>query len=124
MNHLARFDAALADDLNTPVALTVLDAMLADRAIDARSKRRLLASFDAALGLDLLRLTRADLSLRPETAMLDDDAVEALLAERQTARAAKDFAAADAARERLGAAGVEIMDGDALRWEWRPALLD
>jgi cysteinyl-tRNA synthetase len=122
--YLARFDAALADDLNTPVALTVLDAMLADAQLDGRMKRCLLASFDAALGLDLLRTGRADLSLRPETATLDAEEVEALLADRQAARAARDFATADAARDRLGEAGVEIMDGDAARWEWRPALAD
>ena len=36
--------------------------------------------------------------------------VEALLAERQEARAAKDFARADAARDRLVAAGIAVED--------------
>ncbi|HET8613150.1 MAG TPA: hypothetical protein VFL92_10330, partial [Sphingomonas sp.] len=47
-----------------------------------------------------------------------------LLDDRQQARAARDFSVADAARDRLKTAGVEIMDGDPLRWEWRPALGD
>jgi cysteinyl-tRNA synthetase len=123
-SYVERFDAAIADDLNTPMALTVLDAMLTDRALDGQAKRRLLASFDAVLGLGLTALSRRELSVQPDAAALDNAEVEALLDERQAARAAKNFAAADAARDRLGAAGVEIMDGDPLRWEWRPALAD
>ena len=38
---------------------------------------------------------------------------------RKDARAAKDFAASDALRDELIAAGVEVMDGDPLGWEWR-----
>ena len=41
-----------------------------------------------------------------------------LLAERRAARAARDFATGDAIRDRLVAAGVEIMDGDPLGWDW------
>jgi len=36
--------------------------------------------------------------------------VEALLDQRQAARAARDFAAADAARDQLAAAGIEVED--------------
>ena len=120
--HVAAFDAAIADDLNTPVALTVLDAMLADPTLDAGSKRGLLVSFDAVLGLGLVTLDRRALSVRPETATLTDADVERMLDDRQAARAARDFAAADAARDALREAGVEIMDGDAMRWEWRASL--
>ena len=41
------------------------------------------------------------------------------LARRREARAAKDFAASDAIRDELSAQGVEVMDGDALGWEWK-----
>ncbi len=48
--------------------------------------------------------------------------VEALLAERLRAREARDWAAADAIRDRLLAAGVELHDTpDGTRWELRPA---
>jgi cysteinyl-tRNA synthetase len=120
---VARFDEALAADLMIPQALPVLDAVLAS-ALSATEKLRLVGSFDLALGLGLLDLDRRALSVRPEEAELADAEVEALLVDRQNARAAKDFAAADAARDRLKAAGIEIMDGDPLRWEWRPRLLD
>ena len=41
---------------------------------------------------------------------LDAAAIEALLATRTAARAAKDFAAADDARAKLTALGVEVLD--------------
>jgi cyanophycinase-like exopeptidase len=48
--------------------------------------------------------------------------VDALLAERVRARDARDWAAADAIRDRLLAAGVELHDTpDATTWELRPA---
>ncbi|HLY88228.1 MAG TPA: cysteine--tRNA ligase [Acetobacteraceae bacterium] len=120
---IARFDGALAADLMTPQALPVLDAVIAS-SLPTTEKLRLIASFDLVLGLGLLDLDRRALSVRPEDASLDDADVDALLDERQKARAARDFAAADAARDRLKVAGVEIMDGDPLRWEWRPLLTD
>jgi cysteinyl-tRNA synthetase len=120
---VGRFDEALSADLMTPQALPVLDAVIASP-LSADEKLRLLASFDLALGLGLLDLDRRALSVRPETAALTDAEVDTLLDARQQARAAKDFAAADEARDRLKAAGVDIMDGDALRWEWRPLLED
>ena len=119
----ARFDEALAADLMTPQALPVLDSVIAS-ALPAAERLRLVASFDLALGLGLLDLDRRALSVRPEDATLADDEVETLLDRRQQARAARDFAAADAARDSLKAAGVEIMDGDPLRWEWRSQLSD
>ena len=48
--------------------------------------------------------------------------IEAALTRRKEARAAKDFAASDALRDELAAQGVEVMDGDPLGWDWKPAL--
>jgi len=48
--------------------------------------------------------------------------VDALLAERLRARAARDWAAADSIRDRLLAAGIELHDSpDGTTWELRPA---
>ena len=116
---LARFDAAMSDDLNTPVALTLLEEAAAMKKIDVGQKRATLAAMDAVLGLDLLAIDRADLRVRPKAATIAEDEIEAILARRKEARAAKDFAASDALRDELGAAGVEVMDGDPLGWEWR-----
>ena len=45
--------------------------------------------------------------------------IEDALARRKAARAEKDFATSDAIRDELIAAGVEVMDGDPLGWEWK-----
>jgi cysteinyl-tRNA synthetase len=77
---------------------------------------------DQVLGLNLLNLTRADLRVRPKDAVVEEAEIEAELDRRQQARVDKDFAASDAIRDALLARGVEVMDGDPLRWEWRVAL--
>jgi cysteinyl-tRNA synthetase len=66
-----------------------------------------------------MTLTRADLRIRPKSATLTEEEVEAIVARRNAARAAKDFATADAIRDELAAQGVEVMDGDPLGWEWK-----
>src|SRR3546814_7788743 len=75
--------------------------------IDAGQKRAVLETMDAVLGLQLLTLSREALRIRPATAMIAEDAIEATLARRKDARAAKDFAASDALRDELIAARSE-----------------
>ncbi|MDB5716788.1 MAG: cysteine--tRNA ligase [Sphingomonas bacterium] len=116
---IARFDAAISDDLMIPQALPILEAAAADKKLPAQERLKLVATMDLALGLDLLSLGRADLRVRPADATIAEAEVEALIAERKAARAAKDYAAGDAIRDRLALAGVEIMDGDPLGWDWR-----
>ncbi|MCW2380698.1 MULTISPECIES: cysteine--tRNA ligase [unclassified Sphingobium] len=116
---LERFDAAISDDLNTPVALTVLDEALAIKKVPAEEKRALVEAMESVLGLGLFALEREALRLRPKTAAIDEGAIAALMDRRKAARAEKDFAASDALRDELLAAGVEVMDGDPLGWEWR-----
>ncbi|MET3762809.1 cysteine--tRNA ligase [Sphingomonas sp. UYEF23] len=120
--YLAQLDAAVSDDLNTPRALIALDEMLADKRLSPATRLRALEDFDAVLGLELVTLKRAALRLRPIDATLDEAAIDAQLAARKDARAAKDFAASDAIRDALAAAGVEVMDGDPLGWDWKLAL--
>ena len=115
-----QLDAALSDDLNTPRALPVLDAMLADKRIAPQDRLAALADYDALLGLGLATLTREDLRVRPVAAAITADDVAARLMERRAARAVKDFARSDAIRDELAAAGVEVMDGDPLGWDWAP----
>ncbi len=117
--HLARFDVAISDDLNTSVVLTVLDEVLVMKKVDAGEKLAAVAAMDAVLGLDLLALERSVLRIRPVAAAIDEAEIEAVLVARKEARAAKDFAASDALRDKLAAQGVEVMDGDPLGWEWR-----
>jgi cysteinyl-tRNA synthetase len=51
--------------------------------------------------------------------MVTEAEIEARLAQRKEARAAKDFARSDAIRDELLGAGVEVMDGDPLGWDWK-----
>lgn len=64
-------------------------------------------------------LTRTDLRVRPASATLTEADIETHLAARKEARTAKDFARSDAIRDALTAAGVEVMDGDPLGWDWK-----
>ena len=114
-----RLDAAVSDDLNTPKALIVLDELLADKKVAPTDRLAALGDFDAALGLDLAKMARADLRVRPADAGIDEDTIATRLSERREARAAKDFGRSDAIRNELIAAGVEVMDGDPLGWDWR-----
>jgi len=116
---LERFDAAISDDLNTPVALTALDEALTMKKVDPALKLQAIAAMDAVLGLDLLALTRAELRIRPKAATIAEAEIETALERRKAARAEKDFATSDALRDQLIAAGVEVMDGDPLGWEWK-----
>ncbi|MFM7350486.1 MAG: cysteine--tRNA ligase [Erythrobacter sp.] len=116
---LDKFDAAMADDLNTAIALTALDDVLATKKVDPELKANSAAAMDAVLGLDLFSLTRADLRIRPKDATITEAEIEAALARRREARTAKDFATSDRVRDELAAQGVEVMDGDPLGWEWK-----
>ncbi|MFM5930050.1 MAG: cysteine--tRNA ligase [Novosphingobium sp.] len=117
---LEKLDAAVSDDLNTPVALTVLEEIAGMKKVDPGEKLAAVLLADHILGLGLGTLAREDLRLRPKAATIAEAEVEATLAERKQARADKDFARSDALRDELAAQGVEVMDGDPLGWEWRP----
>jgi cysteinyl-tRNA synthetase len=74
------------------------------------------------LGLDLATIRREDLRIRPVSATIDEETIAARLADRRDARVAKNFERSDAIRDELAAAGVEVMDGDSLGWDWKIAL--
>jgi cysteinyl-tRNA synthetase len=99
-----RFYAALADDFNTPAARAVLFDWIteANRRIDAgeRVGPGPLPEMLRVLGLENL----LDAGEKP-----DDEALK-LLEERESARAAKDFATADARRDELAALGWIVRD--------------
>jgi cysteinyl-tRNA synthetase len=117
--YLARLEEAVAEDLNTPRALIVLDELIADKKLSPAVRVGAIGDFDAVLGLRLADLTRAELRLRPVDATIDEATIVARIGDRKQARIDKDFAASDAIRDELAAAGVEVMDGDALGWDWK-----
>ena len=115
-------DEAVSDDLNTPRALPIVDEMLADKKLSPADRLAALVDFDQVLGLDLGELTRASLRLRPADATISEAEIDAQLALRRAARAARDFAQSDAIRDALAESGVDVMDGDSLGWDWKIAL--
>jgi cysteinyl-tRNA synthetase len=97
-----RFRDAVADDLDMPRAIEVLsDTVSAD--VPDGDKFALLSSWDAVLGLDLGRAVRQAGDALPED-------VQALVAQRDEARAARDFARSDELRSQLTAMGYEVND--------------
>ena len=113
---------AISNDLNTPRVITHLDIVLFGDGAAQQSTEDALSAIvilDNILGLNLLTLTRADLRIRPKAATITEVEIEAALTRRKEARAAKDFATSDKLRDELTAAGVEVMDGDPLGWDWR-----
>jgi cysteinyl-tRNA synthetase len=112
------FIAAISDDLNTSIVVATLESVVAGKA-PTRKKLGLIAEISTVSGLNLLDLKRTDLRIRPASATLTEADIEARLAERKAARAAKDFPKSDRIRDELIAAGVEVMDGDPLGWDWK-----
>jgi cysteinyl-tRNA synthetase len=113
------FDDEICNDLNTSIPLTLAETIIGRNDLNPSERVAALAKIDSVLGLNLLTLTREDLRIRPATATITEAEIEAALAARREARAAKDFAKSDAIRDELIAKGVEVMDGDPLGWDWR-----
>ncbi len=113
------FDEQISQDLNTSNALVLLDEALSNKKVPIEEQVAIVAAMDAVLGLNLFDLARADLRIRPKAATITEAEIEAKLAARKEARAAKDFATSDALRDELAARGVEVMDGDPLGWDWK-----
>ncbi len=103
--------AALDDDLNTPIAMAEMAAIATalNRATDDAEKARLAASLKAAgMVLGVLQKAPADWFASDKT--VDEATVERLIAARNAARAAKNFAEADRLRKELADLGVSIED--------------
>jgi cysteinyl-tRNA synthetase len=135
------FVDGMNDDFNTPRAIAALNDVLrvANLLVAGREKeltgqklkpaqratllvecRRLLKEMGRVLGLgdaDPASFLDAQRDLRLKARGLDKAKIEALLTARATAKANKDFAAADAARADLTALGLEVKDTpDGVEW--------
>ncbi len=114
------FYAALNDDLNTPQAIAELHALAkalnkAEQADKPHLKARLLA------GADLLGFLASDPEEWFQQAASEDaisvEEIEAAIAERQQAKANRDFARADELRDMLASQGVVLEDSrDGTTW--------
>lgn len=99
--YIDRFKEALADDLNTPVALSIISDLLK---VDAESEVLLstIASMDNVLGLKLIENAFTEIEVTPEIA--------AILESRAMARANKDYSKSDQYRNELNQLGYDIND--------------
>lgn len=112
-----QFFAALNDDFNSPKALSELFAIakLINKSEEGENKLYLASALKSLAGILGLLQSSAETFLQGDIS--DTDAIEALLAERQSARANKDFTRADQIRDTLSNMGVEIEDkGNTTTW--------
>ncbi|MGM0524992.1 MAG: cysteine--tRNA ligase [Pseudomonadota bacterium] len=115
-----KFQQAMNDDFNAPEAMSVLfdiareiNRLRSDSAEKAAQLASVLKELADVLGL---------LQNKPEQFLQGDDddvaLIEQLIEKRNTARAEKDWAAADSARDQLTAMGIVLEDG-ANGTQWR-----
>jgi cysteinyl-tRNA synthetase len=113
---VAKFEAAMEDDLNTADAISVIFELvkLANTNISSDNAASLIAAF-----LDTIEQLCDVLGIitQQEEEILDSD-IEALIAERQAARKAKNFARADEIRDTLAARGILLEDTrEGVKWK-------
>lgn len=121
VSYIEDFRAGLENDLSTPVALSQIQKVTKDSALEPTEALELVARMDSVTGLSLLTsvllpknkgqvvfsstVSESDHSGDPEAAGID-----ALVAERQKAKAEKNFARADEIRKELAERGITLTD--------------
>jgi cysteinyl-tRNA synthetase len=119
------FTEAMDDDLGTPIALATLhehvrggnNALDAGDTDQASAHRGAVVAMCEVLGINPDSPEWADQSSRSSTDEALGRVVEALIAKRQEARQAKDFALSDALRDVLADSGIVVEDGsDGSTW--------
>ncbi|WP_405632628.1 cysteine--tRNA ligase [Pseudoalteromonas sp. Ld20] len=122
--YVAKFRKAMDDDFNTPEALPVLFELAKElnRVKDSETAQAgQLAFVLRSLG-EVLGVAQQTPEAFLQGAQADDEVaqIEALIVKRNDARASKDWAAADEARDALNALGV-ILEDSAGKTTWRKA---
>ncbi|MDR3304212.1 MAG: cysteine--tRNA ligase [Treponema sp.] len=115
--YLDTFNTALEDDLSTPRALAELWGLLRDTDVNAADALCAVLDMDRVLGLRLEQEAVRREQPVEEPAVVAE--ITALVEERSAAKQAKDFAKADAIRERLKERGIVLEDKPAGQTAWR-----
>jgi len=109
----------LRDDLNTPLALAEFNRVARDlaKAEDSDQARKFAGELLADAELIGLLQVSPDSWFGADSADPESEAIDALIEQRNQARAKRDFATADALRDRLTAMGIVLEDADGItRW--------
>ena len=103
--YVSEFKTALANDLNTSNALTVLYNCLKDENLNDAEKIKLIEEFDRVLSLSLLEENKT-------TVLTDElkEKIESMIAERNNEKINKNYSRADEIREELKKMGIIIKD--------------
>ncbi|MBD3304574.1 cysteine--tRNA ligase [Candidatus Woesearchaeota archaeon] len=103
-----QFTAAVNDDLNIPVAMSVVWNLIKEKDLGNKEKYDLLLDFDKVLGFDIRGFKRVEIS----------EDIQKLVDEREAARKAKDFKKADEIRDKLKEMGIVLEDTpQGVRWK-------
>jgi len=102
-DYLKRFTAFVNDDLNTSQGIALMWELVKNSNVSDADKKATVNKFDQVLGLDIANWA-------PKSQAAVPDNVMQLVQQRQQARADKDWAAADKARDELDALGYEVID--------------
>jgi len=97
-----RFKNVLEDDLNTPEAIALVWNLIKDESVSPADKHATLLEFDKVLGLDL-EYNEFEVKDIPKE-------VEKLVAEREEARKAGDYAKSDELRDKISKLGFTLKD--------------
>ena len=98
--YIEQFVDAMADDLNTPVALSVVFNLLKDNSVPSETKYATLLIFDKILGLGFNTFNRGAISEQQKN----------LIIERDIARKEKNYQKADEIRKKLLMEGIILQD--------------
>jgi cysteinyl-tRNA synthetase len=100
-----KFHKAINDNLNTPLAITIIREALEDQKYSAKARVKFLENSDKILGLDIKSWRSSEVTKKETPKEIQD-----LLDQRQLAREAKDFAQSDILRNIIKEKGYEIHD--------------
>ncbi|NLB62588.1 MAG: cysteine--tRNA ligase [Fibrobacter sp.] len=99
------FKSAMSDDLNTAKALGILNSMLRSD-LDDGEKSALVLDFDKVLGLQLDKT----MPEKAKQSSLATEEIEALIAQRDQAKAERNFIESDRIRDELANQGIKLQD--------------
>ena len=110
ISHLVNFKEAIEKDLNTPNALSFLQAVIKERSIKSEEILIAIAMIDSVLGLDIIKESQKLKETSDNLDNIDIEKIEKLIKERKQAKIDKDYKKADNIRELLKSQNIVLED--------------